>query len=143
MFPCPSSRQRNWSRDTGSAVPSLVSLLISILGLNLVLTHGIPPASGGGVHRILVPPTALGQSRVYQPPQMRAYGVHCRMSAGTGQAVVLKVVRVTGAAFPRFTINQLIFCLSFPTPTIGIKWACSSISRIMYTVHTGTMDMHR
>ena len=29
--------------DAGSAVPSRVSLLISILRLNLVLTHGIPP----------------------------------------------------------------------------------------------------
>ena len=28
---------------TGSAVPSRVSLLISILRLNLVLTYGIPP----------------------------------------------------------------------------------------------------
>ena len=40
----------NWSRETGSAVPSRVSLLISILGLNLVLTSGIPPEFRGGVH---------------------------------------------------------------------------------------------
>ena len=32
-----------WSRETDSAVPSRVSLLISILRLNLVLTYGIPP----------------------------------------------------------------------------------------------------
>ena len=38
------------SRETGSAVPSRVSLLISILRLNLVLTHGIPPEFRGGVH---------------------------------------------------------------------------------------------
>ena len=31
------------SRETGSAVSSRVSLLISILRLNLVLTYGIPP----------------------------------------------------------------------------------------------------
>ena len=43
MFPCPRSRLRIWSRETGSAVPSGVSLLISILRLNLVLTYGIPP----------------------------------------------------------------------------------------------------
>ena len=35
---------------TGSAVPSRVSLLISILRLNLVLTYGIPPEFCGGVH---------------------------------------------------------------------------------------------
>ena len=39
-----------WSRETGSAVPSRVSLLISILTLNLVLTYGIPPEFRGGVH---------------------------------------------------------------------------------------------
>ena len=34
---------RIWSRETDSAVPSRVSLLISILRLNLVLTYGIRP----------------------------------------------------------------------------------------------------
>ena len=37
-FPCPRSRLRSWSRETVSAVPSRVSLLISILRLNLMLT---------------------------------------------------------------------------------------------------------
>ena len=41
---------RIWSRETGSAVPSRVSLLISILRLNMVLTYGIPPEFRGGVH---------------------------------------------------------------------------------------------
>ena len=44
------SRLIIWSRETGSAFPSRVSLFISILRLNLVLTHGIPPEFGGGVH---------------------------------------------------------------------------------------------
>ena len=41
IFPCrPRSRLRIWSRETGSAVvPSRLSLLISILRLNLVLTY--------------------------------------------------------------------------------------------------------
>ena len=43
IFPFLRSRQRIWSRETGSADPSRVSLLISILRLNLVLTYGIPP----------------------------------------------------------------------------------------------------
>ena len=42
MLPCPRSRLRTWSRETGLAVPSRVSLLISILRLNLLLTYGIP-----------------------------------------------------------------------------------------------------
>ena len=33
---------RIWSRETVSAVPSRVSLLISVLRLDLVLTYGIP-----------------------------------------------------------------------------------------------------
>ena len=47
---CPRSRLRIWSRETGSAVSFRVSLLISILRLNLVLTYGIPPDFRGGVH---------------------------------------------------------------------------------------------
>ena len=49
---CPRSCLRIWSRETDSAVPSRVSLLISILRLNLVLTYGIPPEFRGGVHFI-------------------------------------------------------------------------------------------
>ena len=51
-FPVPRSRLRVWSRGTGSAVPPRVSLLISILRLNMVLTYGIPPDFRGGVHFI-------------------------------------------------------------------------------------------
>ena len=40
---------RIWSRETGSVAPSRVSLLISILRLNLMLTYyGIPPEFRGG-----------------------------------------------------------------------------------------------
>ena len=49
MFPCPRACLRIWSHETGSALPSRVSLLISILRLNLVLTLGIPPEFRGGV----------------------------------------------------------------------------------------------
>ena len=50
IFPCPRACLIIWSRETGSAVPPRVSLLISILKLNLVLTYGIPPEFRGGVH---------------------------------------------------------------------------------------------
>ena len=50
IVPCPRSRLRIWSRETCSAVPSRVSLLMSILRPSLVLTYGIPPDFGGGVH---------------------------------------------------------------------------------------------
>ena len=49
IFPCPRACLRIWSRETGSAVPSRVGLLISILRLNLVRTYEIPPEFRGGV----------------------------------------------------------------------------------------------
>ena len=58
IFPCPRACLRIWSREMGSAVPSRVSLLISILRLNLVLTYGITPEFRGGVH--MKPPYAIG-----------------------------------------------------------------------------------
>ena len=45
----PRPHLRIWSCETGSAVPSRVSLLIFILRLSLVLTYGIPPEFRGGV----------------------------------------------------------------------------------------------
>ena len=44
-IPCPRSRLRVWSRETGSAVPSRISLVISILRLHLMLTGFLPMAS--------------------------------------------------------------------------------------------------
>ena len=79
------------SRD-GFAVPSRVSLLISILGLNMIFTYGIPPKFRDGVHLfILNRHTPSGQSRVYRVTHLRSDGVHCRESAGTG-SVNLKVL---------------------------------------------------
>ena len=49
LSPCPRACLKIWSRETGSTVPSRVSLLIPILRLNLVLTYGIPPEFRGGV----------------------------------------------------------------------------------------------
>ena len=63
----------------GSAVPSRVSLLISILRLNLVLTYGIPPEFRSGVH-LRNRHTSSGQSGVYRVTQLRTDGVHCRTS---------------------------------------------------------------
>ena len=91
LFPCPRSCLRIWSRETVSAVPSRVSLLISILRLNLVLTYGIPPEFRGGVHifiqtaiRHRVSPELIG-SRNCVPIAFTAE------SPGTG-SVNLKVV---------------------------------------------------
>ena len=87
------SRVRIWSRETVSAVPPRVSLLLSILRLILVLTYGIPPEFRGGVHLFILDRriTLSGQSRVYRVTQLRTGGVHCREFTGTGP-VNLRVV---------------------------------------------------
>ena len=74
------------SRETGSAVPSRASLLISIVGLNLVLTWGIPSEFRRGVHLVILNRhhRPSGQSRVSRVTQLRTDGVHCRESNGTG-----------------------------------------------------------
>ena len=113
MFPCPCSRLRIWSSEMGSAVPSRVSLLVSILWLNLVLTHEFPPSFRCGVHLFIL--TAI--RHWVSPEQLRTDGVHCRESAGT-VPVVLKVVRVTDAAFAVVTMDQLMCASLFPHPLL-------------------------
>ena len=104
-----------WSRETGSAVPSRVSLLISTLRLNMVLTCGIPPEFRGGVHLfILNRHTPSGRSRVYRVTQLRTDGVHCRVSAGTGP------VNLKGSSkrvLPRHH-GPINMRLSFPHPLL-------------------------
>ena len=63
VFPCPRSRLRIWSRESGLTVSSLVSPLILQTQAEsdwLVLTHGISPAFRDGVHIYRQPPS--GQS---------------------------------------------------------------------------------
>ena len=118
---------RIWSRETGSAVPSRVSLLIlHILRANLMLAHGIPPDFRGGVHLFIKKRhTPSGQSRVHRVTQLRTDGVHSRESAGTGpDPVVLKVVPVTGAAFLHVIMDQLI---------------CASLSHTHYWYEVGML----
>ena len=57
------------SRETGSAVPPLVSYSFPTFRLNLVLTHGIRPAFLDGVHIIYIysqlPESQSRVNRVY------------------------------------------------------------------------------
>ena len=50
IIPRPRPLLRIWSQETGSAVPSRVSLVISVLRLNLVLTYYGIPLLGLRVH---------------------------------------------------------------------------------------------
>ena len=65
--------------------------------------------------------TPSGQSRVYLVTQLRTDGVHCRESTGTGP-VVSKVIP-NGFCLGRSPWTNKYAPL-FPTPTIGMKWAC-------------------
>ena len=69
FVPCPRSRLKIWSRETGSAVPSASarSHSFSTLGLN-------PPAFHDGVRMYRQPP--LGQSVIYRGASLRTVCVH-------------------------------------------------------------------
>ena len=102
FFTFPRSLLRIWSRKTDSVFPSPVSPLIlhtraesSIINyqssiINLVLTHGIPPAFRNGVKLCRQPPS--GQSRVYYVTQMRTSRTHCGLRRSH---------RVGGGLWPR------------------------------------------
>ena len=122
MFPYPRSCLRIRSRETVSAVPSRISLLISILRLNLVLTYEISPEFRGGVHLFSYNRhTPSGQSRVYRVTPLRTDGVHCRESAGTGPGNLEVVPNDCCLGRSPWT-NK--YSPLFPTLTIGMKWAC-------------------
>ena len=63
FFPCPRSRLRTWSRETGLAAPSRVSLLVYLLRLKLVLTYGfLPSSAAASIFFYLNRHTSSGQS---------------------------------------------------------------------------------
>ena len=86
IFPCPRMCLRIWSRETGLAVPSRVSLFI----LHTKAEFGAYLRDSSRVPQrrpclfILNHHTPSGQSRVYRVTQLRTDGVRCRESAGTG-----------------------------------------------------------
>ena len=105
-IPLPRSRLRIWSRETGSAVPPGVSLLI----LHTQTESGAYSRDSSRFPRRrpfidLNRHTPLNQCRLYRLTQLRMNDVHCRESAGTGP-VVLKVVPVTGAAILQVTMPR-------------------------------------
>ena len=83
IFPCPRSRLRTWSRETGPAVPSRASLLISIhtqaeSGAHLRDSSRFPRQCQFIYLNRHAP---SDQSRVYRViTQLRTDGVHCRES---------------------------------------------------------------
>ena len=104
FLPCPHSRLRIWSLETGSTVSSRVSLLI----LHTPAGYGAYSLENSQrVHLFIIPSTAIGSVPSILRHAVAYEGVHCRESTGTGQ-VVLEVVLVTGAAFSGVTMDQLL-----------------------------------
>ena len=104
---------RIWSRETGSAVSSRVSLLI----LHNTHSSRVPRRRPFIYLRRCTP---SGQSRVYRVTELRTDGVHCRESADTGP-VILKGVPVTGAALLQVTMDQPMCASLFPQYNVGDK----------------------
>ena len=127
------AERRIWSRETGSAIPSHVSLQPAHSPLSgwiiyhlspiwsLLLLTGFPPLSEtASIYLYCQPPS--GQSRVSRIAQLRTDCVHCREHAGAGP-VVLKVlmVRLTGVTFSG-TIDQFL-CASFFPYTLSVQYS--------------------
>ena len=118
IFPCPRWCPRIWSRETGSSVPSPVNphILQTQAESDWLVLNSRGSFRFQG-RRPSIPSAAIGlvPIRVYRVTQMRTDGVHCRESADTGLVViviviVLKVARVTGAAFSGTVSPWASFC---------------------------------
>ena len=119
-FPCPRSRLRISSRETGLAVPSLASLLIfdtqaeSII--SALLTGCLPLSAKTSNYTA---PTAIGSVPIRSGHAV-AYQWCSLPRVGWHRSVVLKGSSRTGAALSGFTFDQFFTSLSFPTPTITL-----------------------
>ena len=130
MFPYLYSRLRTWSCETGLAVPSLVSpFIVSSFRLILLFTHEIPPpVFRDGVH-LFIPTIAIGSS-----PSLSGHAIESRWRSlprvhRHREAVVPKIVRVTGAVFSGIAMVQLLCASLFPPPLLVQLFLFISLER--------------
>ena len=111
------------SRDGfGRPVPRQPAHLHTQAESSACLHYGSPPEFRGGVHLFIYNRhTPSGQSQVYRVMQLRTDGVHCRESAGTGPVNLTVVPNECCLGRSPWTNS---YSPPFPTPTIGMKWAC-------------------
>ena len=133
IFTCPRSRLKIWPRVTDSAVPSRVSLLISILGLNLVLTSGISTDFREGVHVT----AADSLQNAYLLPSMSSYFLDAPVSRKLQIIIrICKCHRADGSTL-RYHRRQRFFdlpCLTnlprvrrFPKVEISTFWGAAAL----------------
>ena len=119
----------------GFAVPSCVSLLISILTLNLVLllTRFLPISAAASIY-LLKPPYAIGSVPSLSGHHPIAYRwrstVHCRRESDSKGPVNLKVVR-NGAALAAHH-GPIYIRLSFPHPRYNIGNEVGHVESVCY-----------
>ena len=125
FLPSPSSRLRNWSRETGSAVLFRVSpLIIHTQAVSGTYSRDSSPFSQRGPQIYCQSPS--GQSRIYQVTPWCAEGVNCRESSGIGP-VIFEVVRVRGAAYSGNPTDKYLCPALFPQPLL-VRWSMSILS---------------
>ena len=124
FFSCLGSRLRIWSREMGSAVPSRVSLLISILRLNLVLTYGIPPEFRDGVHLFIKPPYVIRSV-----PNLLGHAIECRWHS-------LPRIRRHRASKPQGSFKRVL-----PWQVTMDELICASISLTHYRYEVGMLKV--
>ena len=83
IFPCPRSRLKGWSRETGSAVWPRVSLLI----LHTQAESGAYSRNSSHFprRRLFIYTADCHRVKAYRFTQLRTDGVHCRESPAQGQ----------------------------------------------------------
>ena len=124
IFLCPRSCLRIWSRETGSAVPSRASLLILHTQTKYDAYPRDPPEFRGGVHLFIYTairhrvslPSLSGPASAYRwrsLPRVRPHRASSPQGSSTNGCCLF-----AGHHGP----NNVH--LSFPTSTIGMKWAC-------------------
>ena len=121
IFPCPVRALRIWSRETGSAVSSRVSLLISTLRPNLVYLRDSSRVPRRRPFIYLNHHTPSGQSREFNGSRNNCVPMaFTTESPGTGQVNLKVVPNECCLGWSPWTNYYVPL---FPTPTVGMKAA--------------------
>ena len=132
MFPCPRACLRIRSRQKGSAVPSRVSLLISLLRLNLVLTYLRDSSRVPRRPPFMKPPFAIGSVPSLSGHAIIAYRWRSlsRVRRHRTGRVNLKVVPNKSSAALAGHHGPINMRLSFPHPLLLLLLVRSGYSML-------------
>ena len=139
-FPVPVSRLRIWSRETGSAVRSRVSLLpLHTQAESSITNHqssirylltGFPPLSAAASD--FIPSTAIELIPSLTGHAIVAYRWRSLPRILRHRASSSQAVPSTGAAFSGVTMRPFSVRLSSSTPTTGTEWTLAIQKSIGY-----------